>query len=532
MASHNTVQGVPNHMSSRMLTGVLREQFGLAEGFVMSDDDDIENLPNFRLVSNASEAVVAAITAGVDVNLSEKPSYWTYLADLVANGSVPVGALDRAVAATLRPKFAAGLFDAATYVNTSRLPELNTPATRAFSRRAAAESLVLLTNPNGTLPLDMSRLTSIAVIGPNAGCPNVTGFCDSAYATIGGYSNVGADVVTVYDAFANASAAPGARFSVTYARGASAGDINMSNIPAALAVARAADVVVLVVGHISYGIIAAGDCAEGMDADDLDLDGAQLDLLYALLTQTTTPVVMVLIHGRPITFGAGASNRWMPYNGMLDHPRLAGVLAAWRPGQEGGNAIYDVLSGAVNPSGRLAQGWPRHVGQIRQTTPWLQAYWTGNSDYAPWHEESRLPLFPFGAGLSYCSYEFTGVSVSPAGVSLATASLQSPIAVKVTVQNVRGPAGRVVVQVYYNVTRAARSRPAAALLGFAKIDIGAAPASVTVTVSVPLLNLAAWNDARGNYTVDAGTTYGIWVASGSGAGPTHDTSTWFSVVGQ
>ena len=174
---------------------------------------------------------------------------------------VPRAALDRAASATLRTKFAAGLFDNATYVNTSRLVEINAPATRALSRRAAAESIVLLKNVNGSLPLALAAPhgpRTVAVIGPNAGCANATS-CGAAASQLGGYTNMGADVVTVYDAFVNASAHVGGAFRVTFEQGAYVSNPDVSLIPAAVAAARAADVAVVVLGHETIG-----GCGTGM----------------------------------------------------------------------------------------------------------------------------------------------------------------------------------------------------------------------------------------------------------------------------
>jgi beta-glucosidase len=536
MVSHNAVQSVPNHMSARLLTGVLRGQFGLAAGFLMSDEGDVRALTDFSLVTDERAAAAAAVTAGVDIDLSDAPTaYAAHLADLVVSGAVPAAALDRAAAAVLRAKFAAGLFDGATYVNASRLPAVNNGTARALTRRAAAESLVLLKNENATLPLDLARGSPsaplrVAVLGGNAGCDLSTPAwaCPAVYAQVGGYAHTGASVVTVLDAFAAAAEASAGKLVVSFAEGASPANTNASGIGAAVAAAAAADVVVVVLGHGTLSI-ATGDCGEEMDADDLDLDGAQGDLLWALLTTAGVPrVVLVLVHGRPLTFGAGAASRWAPYNGMLDLPRLGAVVAAWRPGQEGGNAVLDVLTGAVNPSGRLAQVWPRHVGQVRQRTPWSQAFSpAAGRGYAPWHVALDSPLYPFGFGLSYNNATFTAIAVSPESAA-ANAPLSTDLVFTVDVANAAGPAGLVVVQLYFNVSAPTRrARATAALLGFAKVSVGAAPATVRAVITVPLRNLAVWNAAASNYTLDA-TRHGIWAALNSAAPPL--ASTVFTVT--
>ena len=536
MASHNAVQGVPMHMSMRLLTDVLRQQFGLKGGFVTSDDGDVRQLMPFRLVTSESNAASAAVVAGIDVDLSLAPtSYQTYLATLVAAGTVPVASLDRATSAVLRYKFAAGLFDNNTFVNKTRLPEVNNAAARALTRRAAVESAVLLKNVNGTLPLDLSRGSkarplTIAVLGGNAGCADSDWLCFAVPAHVGGYAHDGAHVVTVLEAFSGAASRSDGALRIEFAPGASPGDSNGSGIAAAVEAARGADVAVVVLGHATVSI-SLGDCGEEMDADDLDFDGAQGDLLYALLTMTSTPVVLVLIHGRPLTFGAGTSNRWLPYNGMLDSPRLGAVLATWRPGQEGGNAILDLLTGAANPSGRLAQSWPRHVGQLKQTTPWLQGFSPASAQaYAPWHAAPSTPLFPFGFGLSYSTVAFTSIDVSPGAVASDAPLASTMLTISVGVESLAGPAGLVVVEVYFNVSAPTRrGRFAAALLGFAKVALGAAPARARAVIVVPLLNLAAWDAGRANYTVDA-VAHGVWAAPHSCVAPVAETSAWLTVT--
>jgi len=417
----------------------------MSEGFVASDYNDVELLPFFRTVANESAAAAAAIMAGLDNNLSNPPTaFQQYMADLVAAGTVAESYLDRAAAATLRAKFAAGLFDGAGYANVTALQQLDSAPHRALARSAAASSLVLLQNVNHTLPLSFAGMKRVAVVGPNAGCaagvPNLA--CPAAAATLGGYSNAGSHVVTVLEAVQAAANASGV--TVSFSVGADTDTYNATLIPSAVAAVEGADVAIVVVGDSSEGYN-AGTCGEASDRDDLDVPGSQMDLLYALATSTTTPLVVVLIHGRPMTFGAGGGNRWLPFNGLLD--RFAAVVSAWRPGEEGGNAVVDVLTGAVNPSGRLAQSWPRSVGQCHQTTPWMQRWWENNWDYAPSHSIPKSPLFPFGFGLGYSTMNVTGLAASP--TSLPAADTAAVITFTATVNNVAGPAGAYVVELFF-----------------------------------------------------------------------------------
>jgi beta-glucosidase-like glycosyl hydrolase len=516
MCSHNSVNGVPNHANAALVTGVLRDTFGLVKGFVATDYSDVEQIPSFKVApNNASGAAYAAITAGVDNDLADfgKHAFAAGLPSLVQSGALPQSYLDRAVANTLRAKFAAGLFDGNCYVNMSLLPQLDSAESRALAREAAAQSIVLAQNPSNFLPLDLAagtKIKRVAVVGQNGGCGpgEVAPNCAASRALAGGYSNLGARITTVVDALQQASSQPGGGgFSVTFSVGATPDSYNTSLIPAAVQAASAADVVVAVLGDSACGY-GCGSCAEGVDADDLDLPGAQMDLLYALVTQSTTPVVLVLVNGRPATFGAGMGNRWFPLNGILS--KLAGVLVAWRPGEEGGSAIVDVLGGAVNPSGKLTHTWIRSVGQVRHTSPYLQRWFELKAYYGPDRTIPDTPLFPFGWGLSYTTFATSGLAL--AASTYSAADVRALVNVSVTVSNTGTRDGAVALQAYYSPGCCTmRSRFQQAMLGFTKVFVPAG-GKVTATISSPLLFLAGWDpDSPSLYTVEP-VQYTIWVA--------------------
>lgn len=307
-------------------------------------------------------------------------------------------------------------------------------------------------------------------------------------------------------------------FQVVYSQGAEtdATVLNSTMLDAAVSVAMKADVVIAVVGDSAEGY-GHGTCAEGIDRDSLDLPGTQLDLLSAVagnismrqaLDQaassapySTSPVLAVtLIHGRPVTFGEGLQSRFGPRNDLLKS--LPAVLSAWRPGALGGSAVWDVLTGAYNPSGRLAQGWPRTVGQVRQSNPWYQLKHTPNKDYSL--GAKYAPLFPFGHGLSYGQFGLHDVKILSGGGSPASVAdvrglepaRNVPNAYRVSARYVReaaaavrsgesaglfsvqaqavvtqGPDGDLVVQAYYSQDLSSRVRFGQMLLGFAKVSL-------------------------------------------------------------
>lgn len=177
----------------------------------------------------------------------------------------------------------------------------------------------------------------------------------------------------------------------------------------------------------------------------------------------------------------------------------------------------DIVTGAVNPSGRLPQVWPRSVGQVHQSTPWYARWWENNFDYAPQLSVPRSPLFPFGYGLSYSVFSVSGLSVSPATVSRANTSVSVTLTTSVSLAS--GPPGSYVVQVYYSQVTTSYSRFTASLLGFTKVAVGSGGSAATATVTVPLLDFAGYDGTSpSGYSVEA-SAYTVWVADNASAAP-------------
>jgi beta-glucosidase len=419
MPSHNTVLDVPMHGNRWLTRNVLRSEFGAGNISLVSDCNDIGAMQYFRVAGNLSRNTGLAMRAGVDGDLQcgqlgtgtlADAAYFSNIPATLQDGFASEADLDELVVHVLTQKFAAGLFDA-PLAPEAWLARLDAPPARALAYEAASQSIVLLQN-NGVLPLDLSKQPRLALIGPHMVCKvgqeagegssagseagKPTG-CDARDAMLGSYTlDDGLVSVPLLPAALNSSF-PGVPFTVSSGC-AIDGDPRLDLIPAALAAAAAAD----------YAIVALGDslatCGEWADRDSLDLPGGQLALLGALLNGTTTPVVVVLIHGRAASFG--------PANALL--AQCAAVVEAWRPGEEGARAVWDILAGLVAPSGKLVSQWAQNVGQMNSgAQPWLarrRAKWLSNKRSPPDPTDGRvydsyvatayssLPLFRFVSG--------------------------------------------------------------------------------------------------------------------------------------
>ncbi|MBO0358581.1 glycoside hydrolase family 3 C-terminal domain-containing protein [Hymenobacter sp. BT186] len=401
MTSYNSIDGVPCSSNEFLLTDLLRRQWGF-QGFTVSDLGSISGiLTSHHVAGTAPEAAALAINAGLDDDLSgygfDKELLAAYNQKLVS-----METLDRAVGRVLRLKFEMGLFEN-PYVDARKAArQVNSAANVELARQVARESVVLLKNEKDLLPLSKS-IQRIAVIGPNA---------DNIYNQLGDYTapQPESNIVTVLEGIKSKVAA-GTK--VTYVKGCAIRDTTQVDIAAAVSAARNADVAVVVLGGSSArdfktdyqstgaaNVTATGtqalsdmESGEGYDRATLDLLGKQQELLQAVV-QTGKPVVVVLIKGRPLNL-----------NWMAAH--VPALLDAWYPGQEGGNAIADVLFGDYNPAGRLPISVPKHVGQL---PVYYNAARPARRDYV---EMDAKPLYSFGYGLSYSKFEYSDLQVNP-----------------------------------------------------------------------------------------------------------------------
>lgn len=454
MHSYAEIDGVPTAADPTLLTELLRDIWGF-EGTVVADYFGIGFLETLhKVAADRAGAARLALTAGVDVELPTVRSYGDALVAAVQDGVVAEELVDRALNRVLLQKCELGLLDPewsplpAVLIGTD--PEqardtvdLDPPENRALARQLAEQAIVLLANSGDALPLRSDR--RIAVVGPRA---------DDALAMLGCYSfpshvgvshpevSMGIEIPTVLEALRTEF--PGA--AIDAAAGCDVDGTDTSGIAAAAELARDADVCVAVLGDRA-GLFGRGTSGEGCDAADLSLPGVQGELLDALLA-TGTPVVLVLLTGRPYALG-----RWAD--------RTAATVQAFFPGEEGGPALAGVLSGRVNPSGRLPVGVPQGPGG--QPWTYLQpplGLANGVSNLDP------TPLYPFGHGLSYTSFEWEAGASAPA--ELPT---DGSTDIELTVRNSGAREGAEVVQLYVHDPVAQTTRPESRLIGYARVPL-------------------------------------------------------------
>ena len=394
MTSYNSIDGIPCTSNHYLLTQLLRNEWKF-RGFVVSDLYSIEGIHESHFVALTKEnAAIQSVTAGVDVDLGGDA--YTNLCHAVQSGQMDKTVIDTAVCRVLRMKFEMGLFEH-PYVD----PKIAAKTVRRkehieLARKIAQSSITLLKNENSILPLSKT-INKVAVIGPNA---------DNRYNMLGDYTAPQEDsnVKTVLDGILT-KLSP---FRVEYVRGCAIRDTTVNEIEQAIEAARRSEVVIVVVGgssardfKTSYketgaavaeeGSVSDMECGEGFDRASLSLLGRQQELLESL-QKTGKPLIVVYIEGRPLE-----KNWASEYADAL--------LTAYYPGQEGGNAIADVLFGDYNPSGRLPISVPRSVGQI---PVYYNKKAPRNHDYV---EVSSSPLYSFGYGMSYTTFEYSDLQV-------------------------------------------------------------------------------------------------------------------------
>jgi beta-glucosidase len=441
MATYPAINGVPAHSSEKLLTKTLREELGF-EGIVLGEGRGITSLVYEHAVSSQKEAGAVALKAGVDVGISYEGGFMESMKENISEGRVNVSLIDRSVSRILRQKFRLGLFEN-PYVDTDHAVKVsNSAENRELALQAAREGIVLLKNENGLLPLHRN-IQSIAVIGPNA---------DDERNQLGDYTSriILQNVVTVLEGIKNKVSS---NTRITYVKGCNVIGPELDEIKNAAEAAKKADVAIVVVGESHAGEKTDG---EGYDVASLDLTGLQEDLMKAVHA-TGTPTVAVLINGRPL------SVRWTAEN-------IPAIIEAWNCGEQGGNAVADVLFGDYNPDGRLPITFPRHVGQLPVYYNYMpsKSYWINSGMGKAYVDVPASPLWKFGFGLSYTTFEYSNLQITPEEIGSA-----GEISISVDIKNTGKKDSKEVVQLYVNDVISSVSKPVKELKGFEKINLAA-----------------------------------------------------------
>jgi beta-glucosidase len=428
MAGYPAVDGVATHASEHLLTKILRNELGF-EGIVLDEGGGIGTIMAEGQAATMKEAGALAIKAGVDVGISYQPAYMLPMIENVKEGKVNIDDIDRSLRRILNLKFKLGLFEKPFVDPDSTVKIRHTKEDQELALQTAKEGIVLLKNEKSILPLNKG-IKSIAVIGPNA---------DAARNQLGDYTprNVPQHVTTVLEGIKNKV---NTITKVTYVKGCNVFGSDLNEIEMAKEAAKNADIAIVVLGEDGK------TDGEPNNVASLDLTGLQEELLKAVQS-TGKPTILVLINGRALSI------RWAAEN-------TPAILEAWNCGEQGGNAVADILFGDYNPSGKLPVTFPRHVGQ-------LPVYY--NHSKTKWNRYVDMPsspLYDFGYGLSYTTFEYSNLQIVPNEINNA-----GEVQVTLDVKNTGKVKGEEVPQLYINDLISSVTTPVKELKGFTKISL-------------------------------------------------------------
>jgi len=466
MPGYHELDGIPCHNSKELLKDILRSKWNF-KGLVVSDYFGINMLYQYHhTAKDKNHAAKLAIESGIDIELPSIDCYGKPLRDAVKKGLIKESVINAAVSRILKMKFLLGLFEEPYVDEKKSLKVFDTPEQRILACKIAQKSIVLLRNDGNLLPL-RKNIKSIAVIGPNAdNVRNIIG--DYAYPChVEALNEMSKDKeifntpvpekIEMTDSFVKISSILegikekiSRETKINYAKGCGIRNESINGFTEAINAAKKSEVAIVVVGDKS-GIIEDCTSGESRDRADLNLPGIQEKLVKAVY-ETGTPVVVVLINGRPLSIN------WIVKN-------IPSVIEAWLPGEEGAHAVADVLFGDYNPGGKLPVSFPRSVGQIplyySHKPSGGRSHWKG--DYV---EMSSKPLFPFGYGLSYTDFEYSNMFIKP-----GTSSPEGHVEISIDIKNTGRCKGDEVVQLYINGTRSEVTRPLKELKGFKRITL-------------------------------------------------------------
>ncbi len=487
MPAYNEVNGIPVHADETLLRDILRKEFGF-KGYVFADYGAVSMIhTRHKLTFDKAETAVVALKAGVD---QEGSNYaYSELINLAKHDAEIAALVDEAVTNMLTVKFKAGLFDQPYNAPGNISGMVNTEESRKLTREVAEESIILLKNENNLLPLNLSEIKSIAVIGPNA-----------EQVQYGDYSITkdNSTGVTILEGIKNIT---GGKIKVNYAKGCGITDLNKNGFKEAVEAAKKSDVVILAIGGTSMSLAGTGwgeladegaypTSGEGYDRSELKPPGVQQELIKEI-HKTGKPVVMVMVHGRAYCIN------WEKEN-------IPAILEAWYPGSEGGNALARIIFGEVNPSGKLTVSVPQSEGHIPvfyNYKPTGRGYYhrpgTPEKPGRDYVFASTDPLFPFGFGLSYTTFEYSNLNIKQKKLSE-----YGNVEVSVSVKNTGTREGKEVIQVYINDKISSITTPVKVLKAFKKVNVKPGE-TVTVDFRIPCKELGLW-DKNMKYVVEPG----------------------------
>ena len=470
MAAHNELNGVPCHMNKWLMTDVLRDEFGF-NGFYVSDWLDIERINTLHhTAKDMKEASYLSVDAGMDMHM-HGPKFTEAIIASVEEGKLSIDRVNDACRKILTAKFKLGLFEN-RFVDLEKKEEfLFTKEHKATALESARKGIVLLKN-NGILPLqESSSKKNIFVTGPNANNQSILGDWHAVQPS--------ENVTTIYEGIKALGETKG--YSVDYFNsGENIRKIKDSKIKEAAEKAKKADFAIVVVGDNSMRYKWKDKTAgENMARASLNLFGKQLDLIKEI-KKTGTPVVVVLVNGKPI------SEPWLQNN-------IPAILESWEPGNLGGQAVAEILFGDVNPSGRLPLTVPRSVGQLRMIYNHKPSAY-----FHKYADEKKTPLYPFGYGLSYTNYKYSTPLLSD-----NTLTKENTILVTTEITNTGEVDGEEVAQLYIRDNVSSVTRPVKELKGYQRVFL---KAGETKTVEFTLgAESFAFYDINMNYVVEPGT---------------------------
>ncbi|WP_136482948.1 beta-xylosidase [Cognatitamlana onchidii] len=484
MPGHQDFNGIPCHMNTWLLKDILRDELGF-DGFIVSDNNDVGRLETMHFIPETrTKAAILGLKAGVDMDLviGKKVELSTYhanvLKDTVMQDPALMTYIDKAVSRNLTAKYKLGLFDSEPKEIDPETVNAGREEHREFALELAEKSIIMLKNDNNLLPLDLSNIKSLAVIGPNAHEERPK---KKTYKLLGGYSGLPPYYVSVLDGLKKRV---GENVKINYAKGCDIDSFSKAGFPAAVSAAKKSDAVVLVVGSSHK------TCGEGGDRSDLDLYGVQKELVE-LIHKTGKPVIVVLINGRPLSINYIAEN-------------ITSVLETWYGGMHAGDAVANVIFGDVNPGGKLTMSFPRSVGQVPVT--YLERPDFIGSGKGKYRFSDKSPLFPFGYGLSYTTFGYSQPKLEQAIISQ-----DGSTTVSVDVTNTGDRVGDEVVQMYVRDDFASVGRYLKLLKGFERITLKPGETK-TVTFNLGFDELNVLNQEMkkvvepGTFTISVGSS--------------------------